>query len=299
MTFSASNPAWRSLLFVPATSDRFIQKAADSAADAIILDLEDAVLEADKARARECLADAVAALRAPGRSVLVRINRPLSLAVRDVEASVAVGADGLVIAKTEGPEHVKLLAELVDHCEAQTLQAKGVTQFVPLIESAGAIDRLDAIAAAPRVAAIVCGDEDLATELGCEVASRTIEAVKHQLVHAAARYGCHPIGLIGSIAEFRDLDRFADSVAAARREGLRGTLCIHPAQVDVANKGFAPAAAELDCARRVIAAAEEAANAGSAAVALDGKMIDPPIVERARRLLAQPTSPEPAEAGPR
>jgi citrate lyase subunit beta/citryl-CoA lyase len=274
---------WRSMLYVPANVPRFVAKAPGAGADAIILDLEDSVPAAAKTEARAGLADAVAACRAGPSAVLVRINRPLRLAVPDIEAAAAAGADGILVTKAMDAGHVRLLAEVLDELEA------GAQRMVmlPLIESAAATDRMTEIAAAsPRVAGMLCGAEDLAAELGCAADDEVIASIKRRMVLAAGAAGVAALGTLGSIADFRDLDRLREVVRLSRRAGFSGATCIHPAVVPVLNEAFAPTGKELDLARRQVAAAEEAAREGRGSFEVDGRMVDEPILRRARRLLA-------------
>lgn len=277
---------WRSLLFVPANKARFAAKAKVCDADAVIVDLEDAILPAQKAEARAQVPGLVADLSSAGRNVLVRINRPLPLAIRDIEASVSAQVSALVIAKTSSAEHLALIGEAVAESEARLGLPEGHTKLVPLIETAGGVARMEEIASSPRVVALVCGDEDLAADLLCEPDSETIVAIKHRLVLAAALKNVWPLGLLGSIAGFRDTEAYGASVRRSREAGLRGTLCIHPVQVAIANHGFAPSSSQIDHATRVVDAAQAAQSAGSGTIGLDGRMIDAPVLRRARQVLA-------------
>src|SRR5918996_2860366 len=135
-------PSWRSLLFVPVLSERFLAKAHERGADAIILDLEDSILPARKADARAALPAAVLRVAQKGADVVVRINRPLDLAVADIAASVMPGVAALMLPKVMGPEHVRLLAELVSDREAALGMPIGHTRFLVLIESPAALPHL-------------------------------------------------------------------------------------------------------------------------------------------------------------
>jgi citrate lyase subunit beta/citryl-CoA lyase len=215
--------------------------------------------------------------------VLVRINRPLRLAVRDVEAAAACGADGILVTKAMDAGHVRLIAELLDELEGATPRAA----ILPLIETAAAVARMEDIAAAsPRIAALLCGAEDLAAEMGCTADDEVIALIKRRMVIAAAAAGVTPLGTLGSIADFRDHEKLRDVVARSRRAGFGGASCIHPGVVPLLNEGFAPTEKELDLARRQIAAAEDAEREGRGSFEVDGRMVDEPILRRARRILA-------------
>src|SRR6185437_11463498 len=159
-------PSWRSLLFVPVTSERFLAKAHERGADAIILDLEDSILPKDKAEARAAVAAAVPRVSQRGADVVVRINRPLELAVPDIATAVMPGVAALMLPKVMGPEHVRLLAEQATAREEALGMEVGHTRFLALIESPAALPHLYAIAAEPRMAGMSVGGEDMATELG-------------------------------------------------------------------------------------------------------------------------------------
>lgn len=282
------SPVWRSLLYVPAHVERFVARAHTRGADAILLDLEDAVPPERKAAAREAIAQAAPLVRAGGADVLVRINAPLGLAVRDVEAAVVPGVDGMVVTKARGPEHVALLDELVGECEARAGLAVGRLRFIVLIETPGALPQAEAIArASARTVAMSLGGEDFATEIGAMATPETLAVPKQLLLHAARAAGVVPLGLVGSIADFTDIAAFQAMAEASRRMGYEGATCINPAQVPALNAAFTPGAAELDQARRVLAADAAARAEGRGAAALDGRMIDTPIVRRAERLLAR------------
>src|SRR5437868_1559637 len=135
-------PVWRSMLYVPVIVPRFVTGAADRGADAIILDLEDSVPLAEKARARELLPAAVAQVGRRGADVLVRVNRPWRLLVRDLEASIIAGVRALKLPKVDSAEHVAAVAEIVDELEAERGLPRGGIEFIPMIETAGAVFRI-------------------------------------------------------------------------------------------------------------------------------------------------------------
>ncbi|MBK5957942.1 hypothetical protein CCR97_06930 [Rhodoplanes elegans] len=287
MSKSGRAAPWRSLMYVPANVRRFVEKAPQAGADAVILDLEDSVPAAAKDLARDALADSVAVVRQGPSQVLVRINRPLSQAVRDAEAAVAAGADGIVLTKAMGPEHVTLLAELLDVLAPVPDGQRGIV-IVPIIETAEAVPLIAAIAAAsPRVAGMLCGAEDLAAELGCAPDDETVAMIKRQMVIGCSAAGVAPLGLLGTVADFRDPEAVRAVALASRRAGFTGATCVHPAIVPVLNAAFAPTDAEVDLARRQVEAAEAAAREGRGSFAVDGRMVDEPILRRARRILAQ------------
>jgi citrate lyase subunit beta/citryl-CoA lyase len=280
-------PLWRSLLYVPAHVERFVGKAHERGADCVVLDLEDSVPLAEKERARALIGAAATRVRRCGADVVVRINRPLALAVRDLEAAIGPQVDGICVTKTESAEHLRLLGELVSELEAERGLAPGHTRFLALVESPAAFMQMAAIARAPRVVALMLGGEDFALEVGMEPAQETLLMPKQQMILAARAAGVMPLGFIDSIASFGDREAFRAMARRSRRFGFAGATCIHPDQVAIVNDEYAPSASDLAQARRVLAGHEDALAQGRGAFAIGGVMVDAPVVERARRLLAR------------
>ena len=281
-------PTWRSLLYVPATRDSFVARAHTRGADAIILDLEDAVAPSGKPAARAALARAVPMVRQSGAEVCVRINRPLRMAVLDIDAAVAAGADVLVLTKLMGPDHVRLLAELTAESEAAHGVPVGRTRFIGLVETAAALTMMEAIARADeRLVALGAGGEDLATDLGMEPTPDALYIPKMLAVVAARAAGVLPLGFVGTVAGISDLDGYRAMLRRSRALGFACASCVHPSQVPVVNEEYGARPEDLDRARRMVAAFEGALAKGLGAVSFEGDMIDEPVVERARRLLAR------------
>ena len=278
-------PSWRSLLFVPVLAERFVAKAHTRGADAIILDLEDSIIPANKAAARAALAASVPRVAQGGADVTVRINRPLDLAVPDIAAAVMPGVAALMLPKVMGPEHVRLLAELVTDREAALGMPIGHTRFLVLIEEPAALPHLFAIAAQPRMAGMSVGGEDMATELGATPSADSMYVFAMQGLAACRAAGILPMGSMGQLANINDLDSYRAGLKRGRALGFTTASCIHPAHVPIINEEYGASPAELDRARRLLAAFDTAVAAGEGAVAFEGSMIDLPVVIRARRLL--------------
>ena len=277
---------WRSLLYVPANNPRFIAKAHTRGADAVILDLEDSVPEAAREGSRAGLADAAAGVGQAGAAVLVRINRPLEETVRDIAAAVLPQVDALMVAKTESAQHLLLVEEVVAAWERRRDLDPGRVRLVPMIETPGAYFRMAEIAAATeRNVALTLGGEDFALETGMAPDSETLFLANQEVVYAARAAGIIPLGTFGTVADFEDLAAYGASARKARRFGFEGASCIHPSVVSVLNAEFAPSAAEVDHARRVVEAYQAAQARGTGAITVDGKMIDVPVALRAQRLL--------------
>jgi citrate lyase subunit beta/citryl-CoA lyase len=283
-----SVPTWRSLLFVPATAERFVAKAHTRGADVIILDLEDSIPPPEKSAARAALPEAAATIHKAGTEVAVRINRPLELAVPDIAAAVMPQVTALMLPKVMGGEHIRLLSEVVAMREATLGLPIGHTRFIGIVETPQALPNLVAIAGAdPRMAALGVGSEDLATELEAVPGADMLYHFGMMIVAAARGAGILPLGSVGTFADFRDLEGYRTSLQRSRKLGFACTACIHPAHVPIINEEYGVAPAEADRARRLIAAFDEALAQGLGAVAFEGAMIDLPVVERARRLLAR------------
>jgi citrate lyase subunit beta/citryl-CoA lyase len=284
-------PAWRSLLYVPATQPRFIERAHTRGADAIILDLEDSVAPAEKDRARDALAAAVPMVRRPGpdgnaADACVRINRPLRLALPDIAAAIAAGADALVLTKLLGPDHVRLLAEQMTEAEAAAGVPAGRTRAIGLVETADSLPRMEAIArASPRLVALGVGGEDLATDLGAEATPDALDLPKRLCVLAARAAGILPLGFIGTVAGLSDLDGYRQMLRRSRAIGFACASAIHPAHIPILNEEYGARPEEIARAERMVAAFQEALSRGVGAIAFEGQMIDAPVVARAAALL--------------
>lgn len=271
------------LLFVPATRPERYAKALASGAGGVIVDLEDAVAPADKPAAREALARGLAALSASQRAqVLVRINAVGTRWHADDVALAAQlagqGVAGAVVPKAESADGL--------HAIARALGPQAV--LLPLIESVAGLDAVDALARVPQVLRLGFGHLDFQVDLGmaCDADEIELTPVRLALVLASRRAGLAP-PVDGITAATGDSERLRADALRGRRLGFGGKLCIHPAQVGPVRAAFEPSPAELDWARRVLAAAA----GGDAVFSLDGRMVDAPVLSLARRLLAsQPQS---------
>ncbi len=277
---------WRSMLYVPAHEDRFVDKAASRGADAIILDLEDAVPVTERPAARAGLADAAKKVGEGGADVLVRINRPLTEAVVDIAAAALPGVAALMLPKIESAEHLGLLEEVVEENELAAGMEIGTIGFVPMIETAGAYFRMDEIAkTSSRNLGMTLGGEDFALDTGMVPDGETLFMASQRLVYAARAAGIVPLGTIGTVADYQDLDAYRESTIKSRKFGFEGSACIHPSVVPLLNQEFAPDAQEVAAAGRIINAYKDAQAAGKGAIQLDGKMVDVPVAIRAENLL--------------
>ena len=280
-------PVWRSMLYVPATSQKFIEKAHERGADAIKIDLEDAVAPQEKETARKLVKGAAKLVARGSADILVRINRPVRMAVADIEASIWPEVCGLVLPKVDSADQINFLCEIITELEEERGLEIGHTKLMVLIETPRGYSNVRSIASSTtRLSAIALGQEDFSAEMGMLEPDGMSLLSYYQNVQVAAREaGILPIGYPGSIAEFTDLELFRSNAMIARSLGFDGGACIHPRQVPILNEAFTPTESEIDRAESMVRAYDEAMAAGDGAVAFEGKMIDVPVVARAQRIL--------------
>ena len=274
---------WRSALFVAANDAARIAKIHTRGADAVILDLEDAVPAADKPLARACIAATAEQLAALGQTVAVRINSPWRDVVADLDAAVLTTVAALVVPKVECPHRLTVLADMIGEWEVARGLPVGQIGLIALIEAPAALARMAEIAAVPRIIGLALGTEDFSLALGVAPTPQSLDLPCRLLAFAAAERGLMALALPISIGAFDDDAAYANAIAAARALGLTGALCIHPKQVVLLNNGFAASAAEIAEAEAIVAAWD--ARGSVNAIKLGERMIDPPVAERARRLI--------------
>ena len=280
-------PVWRSALYVPANVPRFIDGAHKRGADAIIVDLEDSVPIAERPAARRDLIATAENVARGGADVIVRINRPWRQAMLDLEAAIHPRVKALAVTKVDSADHIRLVSEVVSELEAERGMVVGSTKFTAMIETADAWFRMPEIAKADtRIVALTLGGEDFALSVGMLPTAEGLFMPKQQLAIAARAAGILPLGFIGTVADYKDLDAFRETVRRSRRLGFRGASVIHPAQIPILNEEFAPSVDEVASARKIVAAYDEAVAAGRGSISVDGKMVDVPVVLRAQEVLA-------------
>ncbi|HLM10795.1 MAG TPA: CoA ester lyase [Reyranella sp.] len=281
-------PVWRSILYVPGNVPKFIDKAHERGADCILVDLEDSVTVAEKPTARALLPETMKKVARGGADVAVRINRPMRLAIPDIEAAVRPGLSALFVTKTEGVQHLRLLDEAVSEMERERGMPVGSVGFGAMIEHPRALAELNDIAErGPRVIAMMLGGEDFALETGSVPSDESLELPKRLVAFAAQAHGVAMIGILGTVADYSDPAAYKKSAERARRFGFSGGTCVHPGLVQALNEAFTPSADDVAYAKKLIAADEKAATEGRGSFTVDGKMIDIPVIDRARRLIAR------------
>ena len=279
-------PVWRSLLYVPVNVEQYVAKAHLRGADCIQLDLEDSVPASEKDTARHLVPAAAARVRQGGADVVVRVNSPLEMTRKDLDAAIGEDVDGIALTKAQSSDHVRQVDEIISNLEASRGLRQGHTRLIAMIETPAAFFQMPAIAASsPRLAAMNIGGEDFALECGFEPSEETLLMPKQTMIFAARSAGIMPFGFIDSVASFRDPEAFAQMVQRSRRFGFMGAGCIHPSQVPIVNTHYAPSTEEVSYARRIVEQDAVHVAARRASWSLDGKMIDVPVVTRARQLL--------------
>jgi citrate lyase subunit beta/citryl-CoA lyase len=274
----------RSRLYLPGSEPKYYINAALHAPDAVILDLEDSVHRAEKDAARILVRNTLRAVDFGACERMVRINQ-LPLGLEDLAEVVGESPDLILIPKVERPEQV---AE-VDRMIGEIKTRHGIIRpiwIMPILESALGIENATAIAtASENVAALTIGLEDYTADLGVvkTAEGRESQYARSRVINAAHAAGVQAIDSVFSdVADTEGLRRWGE---ASRAAGFEGMGCIHPGQIRVIHEAFAPSAAEVEKAQKVVAAFEEAQNKGLAVVSLGSKMIDPPVVQRALKLV--------------
>ena len=281
-------PVWRSILYVPGNVPKFIDKAHERGADCVLVDLEDSVQPAQKPEARAMLAETMSKVARGGADVAVRINRPIRLAVAHIEAAVRPGLSALFVTKAESVQHLRLLDEMVTELEKERGLPIGGIGFAAMIEHPRALAHINDIAEhGPRVIAMMLGGEDFALETGSVPGDETLELPKRMVAFAAQAHGVPMIGILGTVADYSDPEAYRKSAERARRFGFSGGTCIHPGLVTALNEAYTPKAEEVAYALKLIEADRKAAAEGRGSFTVDGKMIDIPVIDRARKLIAR------------
>lgn len=283
----------RSYLFTPGDSERKLAKGLTSAADVLLVDLEDAIAPDAKEAARDMtagfLADQAGSER--GRKIYVRINDlECGLADGDLEAVIPARPDGIMLPKAKSGADIATLAAKLDDLEQKSGIAPGSTDILVLaIETPEAILNITSFHdGSPRVTGYTWGAEDLAAIVGAKANrdgdgrySAPFALARNLCLMAAASAGIDAIDTV--YVDFRDLEGLERDAREAARDGFAGKMAIHPDQVAVINTAFTPSADEIEHAHRIVAAFEE--NPGAGAVGLDGKMVDRPHLVMAERTL--------------
>jgi len=284
----------RSMLYMPGDSLRKINKAAQMEVDSVVMDLEDGVALNQKEEARRVSAEALRTLDFGRSERLIRLNPPSSretnrtadFFLADFDSTIDACPDGYVIPKVETAQQLQIVAHHLDEAEHRHGWPAGSIRLLALIETALGVMNLAGIAqASPRLEALMFGAEDLAGDLGAQRTRAGWEVfyARSAVVTAAAAYGLQAIDMV--FVDLQDLEGLAAEATLARQLGYEGKMAIHPRQVEVLNRVFAPSPDEIERAQRLVEAHAAHQAAGTGAFELDGKMVDLPVVRAAERVL--------------
>lgn len=276
----------RSLLYVPGSSEKMIAKALEVNADSIILDLEDAVSLSEKNAARNIVKVNISKFKARGKEIIVRINDVKTQAgVRDIEAIVEEKPNAIIIPKAD-EEAVLITDILLKATEMRYEIEDSQIELIPLLETSYSIvNAYKIISSSKRISAVQFGAEDLTKELGIERSKEGKEIEYARNVIAQAGNACKIDILDTPFTEISDTEGLAGDTKHAKSIGFTGKTCIHPGQVEIVNDIFTPNSGDVEKARELINFFDEAVRAGKGACMYEGKMIDNPIADRARKLV--------------
>ena len=291
MKKNIQNRVWRSLLYMPADNSKFLEKAQARGADAIILDLEDSVAPQNKQNARKLCSKAITDLAGGPSDILVRINAPLRHAIRDMEYVVELGLKALFIPKVESAGLLRAFDDVVTTLELENQLTIGSIGLVPMIETPNALLSANDIAkATKRNVGLILGGEDFAFAANLKPSAETLTPPKLQVALAAKAAGLMPIGILDTVANFSDPNTMRETAIRSAEFGFEGATCIHPSMVDPLNYGFSPKKEDLIEAHKVIEIMESSWKDNKGAAQINGMMIDMPVYQRAKALLARADS---------
>lgn len=280
----------RSMLFVPGNKESMLDKAALAGADALILDLEDSVPQAEKSAARDLVAGRIKALADKGQRVWVRINKLAHIYdLEDICAIVQPGLEGIVISKPIGPEDIHMAAAMIAEAEIRNGVAIDTVKIIPLLETARSMQLCFEIVQHPRVSALVgasAKNADMGRALGFvwTAEGRETDYLKSRVVMAARAAGKLPIG--GLWQAVKDLEGHERAAKADRQLGMTGELLLHPMQVQTANRAYSPTEEQIAYYQGMIDALDAAIAGGRASVMYDGEHIDIAHVKTAHEIIA-------------
>ena len=280
--------ALRSLLFIPGNRANMLEKGFAAKADVLVPDLEDSVPVDEKANAREVVAGFLPKLAQAGRTLIPRVNSlDTGWLEQDLGAIVGPYVHGVSVGKIQGPEDITTIAKILAELEEKARLKPGSIRLVPWIETARAIVKLyDICVSSPRTIAVALGAEDLTNDMGIERREDDSEIEYASNVLCVAARAADVLALDTPYFQFRDSEGLRRDALKAKGCGFKGKFAIHPRQIDTINEVFSPSPAEIEHARQVVAAFEEAERRGRGSTSLEGKVIDVPVVKRARALLS-------------
>jgi citrate lyase subunit beta/citryl-CoA lyase len=277
------------MLIMPAHEPRFVEKAPLRGADAIVLDLEDAVPRSEKARARADARSAILHVGKGGADAFVRINND-DTRVEDISASVWPGLHGIFVPKIESKTEVLEIEGVIASLERERgIEPNSVRIALHVESPKGLLNLSEILSASQRAESLSLGADDYCLEMGVVPTDNGDELrfPLNMLCAYARAFSLAPLGIVGRVANISDMGLFRASALRAKAMGFVGAYCVHPDQVAILNEVFSPAIEETEHAKRVIAAFEDALERGRAAVRLEGFMVDTPVYKRALATLAR------------
>lgn len=276
----------KSWFFIPGSKEKFLAKAPELKADTIIFDLEDSVVIEEKDQAREKIKPWLNNKDISSKKY-VRVNEVNStFFIDDIRALVNENLDGIILPKTNNTDDIKILDYLITTFEKQNNLKLNHIKIVPLIEtSSGLLNALDIASACKRIEAMAFGAEDYMLDLGIPGDSnQSLMHARSTLVAASSAAEINqPVDSV--YTDFNDEDGLKEASELSRGFGFQGRLVIHPKQIETVNKVYAPTSSEIEEAEKIVDAFKASIDDGDGAIEVDGKMIDPPVYERAKKLL--------------
>ena len=278
---------FRSLLFVPGNRSDMLEKASTADTDILVPDMEDSVPDNEKSNARSLISEKLETLSGKNQSIVPRVNAlDTGLTFDDIHAVVNSKTYGISVGKIESSWDIKEVSKILSQIESEKSVELGSTKIIAWIESASAIVNVSSIAAASdRMLGIAFGGEDFTNDMGIQRSETGIEILYPRSVVAVAAKAAGITAIDTPYVNFRDNDGLEQEIKSVLPLGFKAKFAIHPGQLQSINNLFSPSEEAIEYAKKVIEVFEEAERNGSGATSLDGKMIDVPVVKRARNLL--------------
>ena len=278
---------FRSLLFVPGNRSDMLEKASTADTDILTPDMEDSVPDNEKSNARNLISEKLETLSGKGQSIVPRVNAlDTGLTFDDIRAVVSSNTYGISIGKIESSWDIKEVSKILSQIESEKSVESGSTKIIAWIESASAIVNVNSIASSSnRMLGIAFGGEDFTNDMGIQRSDTGIEILYPRSVVAVAAKAAGITAIDTPYVNFRDNDGLEQEIKSVLPLGFKAKFAIHPGQLQSINNLFSPSEEAIEYAQKVIEVFEEAERNGSGATSLDGKMIDVPLVKRARNLL--------------
>tara|TARA_A100001037_G_scaffold269529_1_gene263751 strand:+ start:2262 stop:3134 length:873 start_codon:yes stop_codon:yes gene_type:complete len=278
---------FRSLLFVPGNRSDMLEKASTANTDILVPDMEDSVPDNEKSNARSLISEKLSTLSGKNQSIVPRVNAlDTGLIFDDIRAVVSSKTYGISVGKIESSWDIKEISKILSQIESEKSVEDGKTKIIAWIESASAIVNVSSIASASsRMLGIAFGGEDYTNDMGIQRSDTGIEILYPRSVVAIAAKAAGITAIDTPYVNFRDNDGLEQEIKSVLPLGFKAKFAIHPGQLESINNLFSPSQEAIEYAKKVIEVFEEAEKNGSGATSLDGKMIDVPVVKRARNLL--------------